>query len=176
MIMSLIIGLASIIISVLGLKCTKIGRTSEKVKEQIALSGGILFILSGTRSLETEGLESVRMNERKHLKKRSLSSVFCPSGVFTLTAVSWYAARVINDFHDPFHGGLKSVSCRAVCSCVCLLFVTVCVCAAGLSWELVYTWAGPPPAWPYWGDLCSAAAVRGAPPPPLQGKLTECNT
>ncbi|XP_038153625.1 claudin-19-like [Cyprinodon tularosa] len=74
MIMSLIIGLASIIISVLGLKCTKIGRTSEKVKEQIALSGGILFILSG---------------------------------VFTLTAVSWYAARVINDFHDPFHGGLK---------------------------------------------------------------------
>ncbi|XP_015233590.1 PREDICTED: claudin-1 [Cyprinodon variegatus] len=74
MIMSLIIGLASIIISVLGLKCTKIGRTSEKVKEQIALSGGIMFILSG---------------------------------VFTLTAVSWYAARVINDFHDPFHGGLK---------------------------------------------------------------------
>uniref|UniRef100_A0A3Q2D7X7 Claudin 15-like b n=1 Tax=Cyprinodon variegatus TaxID=28743 RepID=A0A3Q2D7X7_CYPVA len=107
MIMSLIIGLASIIISVLGLKCTKIGRTSEKVKEQIALSGGIMFILSGTRYLETEGLESVRMNERKHLKNRSLSSVFCPSGVFTLTAVSWYAARVINDFHDPFHGGLK---------------------------------------------------------------------
>ncbi|XP_012705330.1 claudin-1 [Fundulus heteroclitus] len=72
--LSLILGLASIVVSVLGLKCTKIGRTPEKLKEQMVLSGGVLFILSG---------------------------------VFTLTAVSWYAARVINDFYDPFHGGLK---------------------------------------------------------------------
>lgn len=48
MILSLLVGLASIIVSVLGLKCTKIGRTSEYTKAQIALSGGILFILSGT--------------------------------------------------------------------------------------------------------------------------------
>ncbi len=47
MILSLLVGLASIIVSVLGLKCTKIGRTSEHVKDQIALTGGILFILSG---------------------------------------------------------------------------------------------------------------------------------
>lgn len=52
MILSLLVGLASIIVSVLGLKCTKIGRTSEHVKDQIALSGGILFILSGTRAEE----------------------------------------------------------------------------------------------------------------------------
>ncbi|MEQ2169842.1 hypothetical protein GOODEAATRI_029255 [Goodea atripinnis] len=82
MIISLILGLASIVVTVLGLKCTKIGRTSEKVKEQIALSGGLLFILSG---------------------------------VFSLIAVSWYAARVINDFYDPFHSGMKSVSCRHIC-------------------------------------------------------------
>ncbi|MEQ2296644.1 hypothetical protein AMECASPLE_026736 [Ameca splendens] len=74
MIISLILGLASTVVTVLGLKCTKIGRTSEKVKEQIALSGGLLFILSG---------------------------------VFSLIAVSWYAARVINDFYDPFHSGMK---------------------------------------------------------------------
>ncbi|XP_060903289.1 claudin-1-like [Labrus mixtus] len=74
MILSLLVGLASIIVSVLGLKCTKIGRTSEHVKEQIALAGGILFILSG---------------------------------VFTLIAVSWYAARVIHDFYDPLYGGVR---------------------------------------------------------------------
>ncbi|XP_039987661.1 claudin 15-like b [Xiphias gladius] len=74
MILSLLVGLASIIVSVLGLKCTKIGRTSEHVKEQIALSGGITFILSG---------------------------------VFSLTAVSWYAARVIQDFYDPLYGGVR---------------------------------------------------------------------
>lgn len=47
MILSLLVGLASIAVSVLGLKCTKIGRTSEHVKDQIALAGGIMFILSG---------------------------------------------------------------------------------------------------------------------------------
>lgn len=49
MILSLLFGLTSIIVSVLGLKCTKLGRTPEQVKAKIILSGGILFILSGTR-------------------------------------------------------------------------------------------------------------------------------
>ncbi|XP_029027169.1 claudin-19-like [Betta splendens] len=74
MILSLLLGLASIIVSVLGLKCTKIGRTSDHAKGAITLSGGIMFILSG---------------------------------VFTLTAVSWYAARVISEFYDPLHGGVR---------------------------------------------------------------------
>ncbi|XP_047450396.1 claudin 15-like b [Mugil cephalus] len=74
MILSLIVGFAAIIASVLGLKCTKIGRTSEQVKDQIALSGGVMFILSG---------------------------------VLTLSAVSWYAARVIQDFYNPFYGGMR---------------------------------------------------------------------
>ncbi|KAK2846502.1 hypothetical protein Q5P01_009501 [Channa striata] len=74
MILSLLVGLASIIVSVLGLKCIKMGRTPEYVKNQIALSGGVMFILSG---------------------------------VFTLTAVSWYAARVIHDFYDPLHRGVR---------------------------------------------------------------------
>ncbi|KAM3615876.1 uncharacterized protein V6R79_008945 [Siganus canaliculatus] len=74
MILSLLIGFASIVVSVLGLKCTKIGRTSDQTKAQIALTGGILFVLSG---------------------------------LFTLTAVSWYAARVIHEFYDPLHGGVR---------------------------------------------------------------------
>uniref|UniRef100_A0A3Q0QWH6 Claudin n=1 Tax=Amphilophus citrinellus TaxID=61819 RepID=A0A3Q0QWH6_AMPCI len=74
MILSLLFGLASITVSVLGLKCTKLGRTPEQVKDKIVLSGGILFILSG---------------------------------LFTLTAVSWYAARVISDFYDPLYGGVR---------------------------------------------------------------------
>ncbi|KAM8905335.1 claudin-1-like [Spinachia spinachia] len=74
MILSLLVGLASIVVSILGLKCTKFGRTSENVKDQIALSGGVLFILSG---------------------------------VFTLTATSWYASRVIQDFYNPLYGGVR---------------------------------------------------------------------
>nr|XP_057935631.1 claudin-1-like [Doryrhamphus excisus] len=51
MIMSMVLGLASIIVSVLGLKCTKIARTSDQVKGQIVLSGGSMFILSGVFTL-----------------------------------------------------------------------------------------------------------------------------
>ncbi|XP_071769973.1 claudin 15-like b [Centroberyx gerrardi] len=74
MILSLLLGLASIIVSVLGLKCTKIGRTSDQAKGKIALTGGSLFILSG---------------------------------LCTLTAVSWYAARVVQNFYDPYYGGVR---------------------------------------------------------------------
>ncbi|KAK6295568.1 hypothetical protein J4Q44_G00332810 [Coregonus suidteri] len=74
MIIALLLGLASIIVSVLGLKCTKIGSTSEQAKGKIALTGGSLLILSG---------------------------------LSTLTAVSWYAARVVQEFHDPFFAGVR---------------------------------------------------------------------
>ncbi|XP_023838516.1 claudin-15 isoform X2 [Salvelinus sp. IW2-2015] len=74
MIIALLLGLASIIVSVLGLKCTKIGSTSQQVKGKITLTGGSLFILSG---------------------------------LSTLTAVSWYTARVVQEFHDPFFAGVR---------------------------------------------------------------------
>ncbi|XP_061734463.1 claudin-19-like isoform X1 [Nerophis ophidion] len=74
MIMSMVLSFAAIIVSVLGLKCTKIGRTSDQVKGQIVLSGGAVFILSG---------------------------------LFTLIAVSWYAGRVIYDFNNPLHKGIR---------------------------------------------------------------------
>lgn len=47
MILSLLIGLVSMLVSVLGLKCTRLGSTSEQVKGRMRLSGGVLFILSG---------------------------------------------------------------------------------------------------------------------------------
>ncbi|KAL2095864.1 hypothetical protein ACEWY4_008012 [Coilia grayii] len=51
MIIALLLGLASIIVSVLGLKCTKLGNTSREGKGKIALTGGSLFILSGLCTL-----------------------------------------------------------------------------------------------------------------------------
>lgn len=51
MILSLLMGLLSILVSVLGLKCTKLGRTSEEVKGRMVLVGGVLFLLSGMRSV-----------------------------------------------------------------------------------------------------------------------------
>ncbi|XP_064157528.1 claudin 15-like b isoform X2 [Anguilla rostrata] len=74
MIVALLLGLAGIVVSLLGLKCTKIGSASKETKGKIALTGGGLFLLSG---------------------------------ISCLIAASWYAARVVQEFYDPFFGGVK---------------------------------------------------------------------
>ncbi|KAL7842050.1 hypothetical protein SRHO_G00237390 [Serrasalmus rhombeus] len=74
MIVALILGLLSMITSILGLKCIQFGSTNDQTKAKIALTGGILFILAA---------------------------------LCTMTAVSWYAARVVEDFSNPLYGGIK---------------------------------------------------------------------
>lgn len=102
----------------------------------------------------------------------------CLSGVFTLTAVSWYAARVINEFYDPLYGGVRSVTHKHyICSrslMITMMMVTMrlCVDAAGSSWVLVCIWGGRPPVWLYWEDLCSAVPTGRRPTAPLHGKAT----
>ncbi|XP_048015645.1 claudin 15-like b isoform X2 [Megalobrama amblycephala] len=47
MIIALVLGLLSVILGVLGLKCIKLGSTSEESKGKISLTSGVMFILSG---------------------------------------------------------------------------------------------------------------------------------
>lgn len=47
MIIALLLGLVSILLSVLGLKCTKLGNMTETSKGRLTLSAGLMFILSG---------------------------------------------------------------------------------------------------------------------------------
>ncbi|XP_077368127.1 claudin 15-like a [Festucalex cinctus] len=74
MIVSLLLGLASMVVSLLGLKCIKIGSAQDASKAKMAVTGGILCILAG----------------------------FC-----CLTAVSWYASMVVQDFYNPLYMGVK---------------------------------------------------------------------
>ncbi|XP_063318695.1 claudin-15-like [Pelmatolapia mariae] len=74
MIICLLLGLGSMIVALLGLKCIKIGSNTDQSKAKIATIGGILSILGG---------------------------------LCCMIAASWYAARVVNDFNDPFYGGMK---------------------------------------------------------------------
>ncbi|GAA6079930.1 claudin 15-like b isoform X2 [Tachysurus ichikawai] len=75
MIIALLLGVASILLSVLGLKCTKLGGMKETSKGRLTLTAGLMFILSG---------------------------------LCVLIAVSWYAARIVQEFNDPFYFGKKS--------------------------------------------------------------------
>ncbi|KAF4076335.1 hypothetical protein AMELA_G00213230 [Ameiurus melas] len=74
MIIALILGLFSMIVAILGLKCIQIGSSSDQTKAKKAVAGGVLFILAG---------------------------------LCTMTASSWYAARIVEDFKNPFSGGIK---------------------------------------------------------------------
>nr|XP_046263767.1 claudin 15-like a [Scatophagus argus] len=74
MIISLLFGLGSMIVALLGLKCIKIGSATDQSKAKIAVTGGILSILAG---------------------------------LCCMISVSWYAYRVVQDFYDPFYGGMK---------------------------------------------------------------------
>lgn len=47
MIVSLVMGLASMVVSLLGLKCIKIGSAGDTTKAKMAVTGGILSMLAG---------------------------------------------------------------------------------------------------------------------------------
>ncbi|XP_030193096.1 claudin-19 isoform X1 [Gadus morhua] len=51
MVVSLLVGLVSLVLSVMGLRCTQLGRVSPQTKNTLTLSGGALFLLAGTLSL-----------------------------------------------------------------------------------------------------------------------------
>lgn len=74
MIISLLLGLGAMVVSLLGLKCIKIGSSTDESKAKMAVTGGILSALGG---------------------------------LCCMIAASWYAFRVVEEFHDPFYGGIK---------------------------------------------------------------------
>lgn len=112
MIISLLFGLAAMIVALLGLKCIKIGSTTEESKGKIAGTGGILSILGGESAyiLSPWG----RGGERP-------LTVLTLAGFCCIIAVSWYAYRVVQDFYDPFSGGMKSVPAHAAAAAFVLL-------------------------------------------------------
>lgn len=52
MIIALLLGLGSMIVSLLGLKCIKIGSAEDASKAKLAVTGGILSILGGELASE----------------------------------------------------------------------------------------------------------------------------
>lgn len=52
MIASIVLGFIAAVLSLLGLKCTKIGLSDEDGKTKFAVTGGFLFILGGNIEAE----------------------------------------------------------------------------------------------------------------------------
>ena len=51
MVVSVLLGFISIIVSVVGMKCTKVGDNNPSTKTRIAVAGGALFLLAGEAAL-----------------------------------------------------------------------------------------------------------------------------
>ncbi|KFO14041.1 Claudin-19, partial [Balearica regulorum gibbericeps] len=56
MVISLLLGFFGIIVSVVGMKCTKVGEEDPVTKSRIAVAGGVLFVLSGLCTLAAVSL------------------------------------------------------------------------------------------------------------------------
>ncbi|KAK2822863.1 hypothetical protein Q5P01_022928 [Channa striata] len=74
MIICLLLGFGSMITSLFGLSCIKVGSADDQTKGKLAGAGGIMSILAG---------------------------------LCCLTACSWYAYRVVQDFYSPVSLGMK---------------------------------------------------------------------
>lgn len=53
MVVSVLLGFIGIIVSVVGMKCTKVGDNNPAIKTRIAVTGGALFLLAGTCSADS---------------------------------------------------------------------------------------------------------------------------
>ncbi|KAJ7427375.1 Claudin-19 [Willisornis vidua] len=61
MVISLLLGFFGIIVSVVGMKCTKVGEEDPVTKSRIAVAGGVLFVLSGLCSLAAVSLYATQV-------------------------------------------------------------------------------------------------------------------
>ncbi|EMP30115.1 Claudin-19 [Chelonia mydas] len=51
MVVSILMGFVGVIVSVVGMKCTKVGDENPVIKSRIAVAGGILFLIAGLCTL-----------------------------------------------------------------------------------------------------------------------------
>ncbi|XP_061869235.1 claudin-19 [Colius striatus] len=61
MVISLLLGFFGIIVSVVGMKCTKVGEEDPVTKSRVAVAGGALFILSGLCTLVAVSLYATQV-------------------------------------------------------------------------------------------------------------------
>ncbi|NXP10621.1 CLD19 protein, partial [Thinocorus orbignyianus] len=61
MVISLLLGFFGIIVSVVGMKCTKVGEEDPVTKSRIAVAGGVLFILCGLCTLAAVSLYATQV-------------------------------------------------------------------------------------------------------------------
>lgn len=47
MVMAVLLGFVAMVLSVVGMKCTRVGDSNPIAKGRVAISGGVLFLLAG---------------------------------------------------------------------------------------------------------------------------------
>uniref|UniRef100_A0A2K5DFV2 Claudin 19 n=1 Tax=Aotus nancymaae TaxID=37293 RepID=A0A2K5DFV2_AOTNA len=101
MVVAVLLGFVAMVLSVVGMKCTRVGDSNPIAKGRVAISGGALFILAG----ECPSLLHNHSHGRQPQHQEMQSRAECPSalslGLCTLTAISWYATLVTQEFFNP---------------------------------------------------------------------------
>lgn len=100
MVVAVLLGFVGMVLSVVGMKCTRVGDSNPIAKGRVAISGGALFLLAGEwpcflfYPLGHDRVAGQELGTAEHPSALS-------SGLCTLTAVSWYATLVTQEFFNP---------------------------------------------------------------------------
>lgn len=101
MVVAVLLGFVAMVLSVIGMKCTRVGDSNPIAKSRIAISGGALFLLAG----ECPGSFSIILAMVATSWVASWGQSSAPPslslGLCTLTAVTWYATLVTQEFFNP---------------------------------------------------------------------------
>lgn len=98
MVVAVLLGFVGMVLSVVGMKCTRVGDSNPIAKGRVAISGGALFLLAGECSASSPPLDQAACG---WLGQAELSTSAWSLGLCTLTAVSWYATLVTQEFFNP---------------------------------------------------------------------------
>ncbi|XP_053941817.1 claudin-19 [Cuculus canorus] len=63
MVISLLLGFFGVVVSVVGMKCTKVGESDPVTKGRVAVAGGVFFILSGLCTLTAVSMYAARVTQ-----------------------------------------------------------------------------------------------------------------
>ncbi|XP_071379335.1 claudin-1 isoform X1 [Centroberyx affinis] len=93
MVASILLCAISILVAVVGMRCTTCLADDTEQKDKVALAGGVVFIVSGQGSLNF----SPATQTHTHI----LTVYYLPC-LCALVGTSWYGNRIAQEFYDPF--------------------------------------------------------------------------
>lgn len=119
MLASVLLSFISLLVEMVGMRCTTFMAEEPEQKDKVALAGGVIFIIAGQFGSFTQSKPRVSRASRLHcqwlrrqMKRRwnplssnqhgALIEMLAFPGLLALIGTSWYGHRIAQEFYNPF--------------------------------------------------------------------------